>query len=1201
MGLSLRNIGKKIGDIAGGVERQVNVFDNNKTYANKQGGGADFATRYSPQHVAVAVGEGIQKTFTPLYQPIVRTIPELGGSIASPFKPDSRTPHGVLEEALFGKEPIQNIQAKVATNYKAHANLPTWQRVGLAGGEAAGSLVSDLPIPVGAGISKGVKLATKELRPAVNLIKDTPLNEIGAVGKDVKAPKVNLAPETNVAQLPITPVRGPDVAPVKVGLKTEFQKKFVDRDAVLLNQLKAIDKANPVPKNQISRVNQFMVNSNLTRGSNAVANQDLEDSPVFKAAIGGMKKKDYRAFSDYANARRELSEVDRAKATSRPVEELRATVDAGDNNPEFVKRFQSLNQHYKSLADVAHAAGIIDSDTLAHYAKNDNYVRLQRDMGDLLPSTFGKGASYNLGSTTITKKFKGSKRSALPAGEVAASYTQQVYREAAKNITATHLMDNLTAHGLATKLDNAAAARHENVVRLLRDGKQEYYKVSAPIKEAVNNINPYTMNVVMQILAAPGRVFRAGVTGLNPVFIARNLLKDQAGTAINSEHLMSTHSPKNFFGGLYGASKGVLGVNHEAEWQAFRAHYGDLTSYDLTRNAKSTKQLVNSIRGGNKVKIVQKLKSPIRTLEDVASVTEKSTRFQNFRGEYRVALKQGLPSDQAYQKAAIGAWQNSVDFARAGEWGRVLNQVLPYWNPATQGVRQMGRTFARQPIKSVFTGTAILGVPIATATAYNLSRPDLKAQYDQIPENEKDNNIVILNPDAKGGYIKVPLPPGYKDAFMPIRRALEAFNHDKPVQGQQIAQDILQTVTGPVSIQTKDQVVGSFIPQAVKPFVQQEANKDFFTSKPIVQPYIQNATDINGQPIAESKKSYQNTSGTAQLVGKKLNLSPIRLEKAVKDVGGTVGQNVLNASDNVLAAKGKIPKEQISGMSIKGGFKKSFTGNTQQFNKSEGAKYYAKVNDFSNTLTPQEKTIFNKIAPNKKNFLGDKIFQSQPLTKSSDYADLLANPSFLDKYQTFNKSQKDHDPLWDLDSKQLRAYMNAQVISKFDPGGDGTTTRQLYDTLPDDFFDKRTTYFDALKAKGVKFDDSKTSLRPGMPKDLQSFADSYAKLPYGTGARSSALRSAQGVAYIAWLDQNRIYNNQQRADLGLPPLADESSKYGSSGGGGSSGGSIYKYSVALNAGGKAKKVSVSVKGGAAPKGKKVARPKPKVSIKKSLV
>lgn len=1171
------------------------------------------------------------------------------------------------------------------------------------------------------------------------------------MGMSMKAVKDEPRPQVTAAK-PTT------VEPKKVGLATEVKRGLTDKDQVILAELRNIEKQT----GQKGLVDKFMYNSNMQRGSNATANRILQDSPNIKAAIGGLSKENYQAFSDYANARTELSTAGRGVNTSRPVSELSAIVKQGD--VAFGKRFEALNAHYKELATEAQKAGLITKETLAHYGKNNDYVRLQKDMGDLVQNGSGRGNGYSLGSTILNQGRKGSKRANLNAGEVAAEYTQQIQKEIARNRTATQLADTLEKYGQAKQLINADdvkarraafgklkelkpvrdalaqeaksttkqlralvnrnkelgpsilkkiqasgdevrknaitlandgkravnrpdskrlsravseadvneafqryldgdprlvrnmyefignkaestrvqnkldglkaqfesvkkeradiwldAKSHadktisgKNTMSVMRDGVREVYEVSPDIKQAVDNINPYHMNVVMQILAAPGRTLRAGVTGLNPVFIARNLLKDQVGSAINSDSIMRTHNPSSFFRGLFNATSDSVGLNNNPLYKDFLKHYGDQTSFDLTRNAKEASQVVNRIRGGKAVGIGQGLKSPIRSLENFASITEKSTRFQNYVGAYKKAIASGLDHTQASEKAAMQAWQNSVDFSRAGTWGRVINSVIPYWNPATQGVRQMGRTFTKHPVKSGAAAVALVGVPIATATAWNLSSPENAEIYANIPEYEKNNNLILIPPGTKqnqdGSYdvIKVPLPPGYKDAFMPIRRALEAFHNDKPLDAGKIAQDIIQTVSGPVSTQTKGAFVGSFIPQAAKPSVQWATNKDLFTGKQTVPDYVNNATDAQGNPIPENKKAQPYTSGTARIIGNLTGSSPIKVEKAIKDVAGSVGLNVLNAVDQGLARAGKIPEEQIGGMSVAEGFKRSFgqSQGIENANKTAGAKFYDKQNAFVKTLTPQEQSLFNKVSPARKNFLGEQIFESNKLTKVSDYADMIANPAFTKKFQDFQKSIDNHDPLWDLDSNQLRSYMQAQVISKNNPGGDSKTVRELYARLPQDFFSKREKYFADLKAKaqaaGRPWDDGDYKPRPKMDDNMAAWSDWYNTLPYGTGARSAALRSPEGQAYIAWLDQNRMYNNQERADLGLPPLEDPSSRYGSSGTGGGSG-SARSYAISLKARGGSVKPNVTITKGGSPRKVVAKASKPKVSIKKSLV
>lgn len=1241
------------------------------------------------------------------------------------------------------------------------------------------------------GVAKGGKVVVKN-----NTI---PLDEAGGV----RVPKVSDI---------ITPAQAEPkgkvvISPAKNGVLQEVKRGMSDQDQVILDELRNIDKNSPVPKGQLSRVDNFMYNSNMQRGSNSVANNLLETSPNVQAAIGGLSKSDAKAFSEYANARTELASAklkDKAVPgkvrVSQPMSELKAKVQAG--HEQFGERFTALNQHYKELAQVAHDAGIIDKDTLNHYVKNDNYIRLQRDMGDLLPSPHGKGNSYQLGSTTMKQRRIGSNRAALDAGDVMAERTQQIHREAAKNRTGTQLVDSLEQHGLARKLidskdvkfrqevwkfladtregkkytekllqnrskqlrsiqselnvlnkegvaeslrksapseapnigsrirvvkvyglkqgveslktrgkwnveepipaptartsltsskwinglthkttpalksfaknnkltedealvrismkkqgadaymfkgkdvvlndskvrsevknlvgkgtaegniqsasarqtrmtnqvvkntidrlfatdssklnairkkianrdpkaaqlidevtnlrgdseafrtarkqayDSAMARRdtvtkNKNTVSIFRNGAKEVYEVSPAIKEAMDNISPYHMNIVMRMLAAPGRTLRAGVTGLNPVFIARNLVKDQFGSAINSKHMLATHNPKTFFQGLFNATADAAGASKNPIYQDFLKHYGDRTSYDLTRNVKDTKAVVNRIRGGKMVGVGQTLKHPVRALENVAAITEKSTRFQNYVGEYRKAINQGLTKEAASQKAALAAWQNSVDFARAGTWGRTINTVIPYWNPATQGVRQMGRTFKDHPVKSVFAGTTLVGLPLVASTAWNISNPDTQKIWDNIPEYEKDNNIILIPPGTKqnqdGSYdvIKVPLPPGYKDVFMPLRRAFEAFHRDKPQEATKMGQDLLQAISGPVQTQTKDQFKSSFLPQAVKPLMQQDSNKDYFTGKEIVPGYINEATDANGNPIPESKKAYPHNSGTAQIIGNLTNKSPIKVEKFIKDTAGTVGLNVLNAADTALASKGVIPKDNVGGQSIPGGFKKSFasTQGIVNENRSEGAKYFEQVKQAQKGLNVNEVSAFNALHPTTKNFLGDKIYEHDAVYDPAARLDIYNRfPKVFQADKQLdqqNRSKgKPGNPLFTLESWQVKKVLEKENLPP------GATDPELSNLRKEDWYagysaDKSkffTQLSDQAKKAGKPF-GTQDNPYPATSPDLQKVMDGYNSLPKGTGARSSWIKANPGQ-WKAMQDQFAAIDNWQNVARG---------------------------------------------------------------------
>lgn len=1089
----------------------------------------------------------------------------------------------------------------------------------------------------------------------VKFLKDAQTGPEGQRGS-IKIPGKEPTPQvgkTELKQVSQTPVK-----PAKNGALQEVKQGLSDADQVILDELRSIEKQT----GQKGLVDKFMYNSNMQRGSNATANVALRTSQNLTDAIGGLSKREYADFSKYSNAKTELGSAKKGTPLSQPKEVLQTIVSQGDVAQGA--RFDALNQHYKELADFAHQNGLIDTATLNRYKADNNYIRIQRDMGDLLSVNSGKGNGYSLGSTVMSQKRIGSKRDILPAGETAATYTQQIYREAAKNRTSTQLLDSLSKNGLAEKLNSSAAARHQNVSKLLRNGKVEYYRVSPEIKQAIDNINPYSMNIVMRIAAAPGRLARAGITGLNPVFIARNLLKDQVGTAINSEHLVGTHNPRSFFSGLFHATTDAIGINHDPIYQDFLKHYGDTTSYDLTRNVKNTNQVINRIRGGKIVGVGQALKAPIRSLENIASITEKSTRFQNYRGMYKAAIKAGLAPEQASEKAAMAAWQNSVDFGRAGTWGRTINTVIPYWNPATQGVRQMGRTLSKHPIKSSVTATALIGVPLAAATAWNLSDPQTAAIYNNIPEYEKDNNLILIPPgtvqNQDGSYdvVKIPLAPGWKDVFMPVRRSMEAFAQDKPADYTKMAQDILQAVGGPVNVQSPGAFAGSFIPQVAKPFVQQAANQDLFSGNKIVPDYMQQATDAQGNPIAENKKAYNSTSGTARQVGDFFGVSPVRVEKAVKDVAGTVGLQGLNAVDTAQASMGTIPKDQIGGQSVTAGYKKSF-GSAQGIdnaNASAGSKYFDNLKIATTGLNQNEQAAFTSLHPSSKNFLGDTISEMDStynpaarLDIYNRYPKVFAADKALD--QKNREANGFGNPLFDLTPEQVKVVLEHDNLppGAKDPQLSTLYSQEWYSTYATDksqYFKNvqdsiakqltnaqtsgDTTKVASLQTSIDKF-NSPANPYPVTSPELQKAMDYYSSLPKGTGARSGWIKSNPG-AWQAMQDNFAAidnWQNNQRANRGLAATEgatgtdngytaytqSSGSSYG--GGSGKSGGSggykkadptlnAYKYAVSINAGGKApaaikaKKSSVSLRNDKV--GSKVSvKSNPKVSIRKSKV
>lgn len=1188
MGIFGLHLPKKVNQVIGGVERQLNPFDNGATYKNPKGNGQH---RSVIQQAGGLVNDAVVKPFGQFESDVANQLYNRGiAPIFSlpKFNSPQQTPGipGVIAKKSGATGTVgQTLGSGIITasnifapgEFKAaEAGLtkilpktvpnvvktvaPRVVGGGVAGGvtgaaAGAGSYVSgvdqqhpfnaaDLAKSAGKGLEYGAalgaaapaagivakeggKAAVKGAKVVVKNAKvlnenRVPLNEAGAVkvAPGAKATK----PSATASKVKVTKVD--PLAPGGIG--SQLKETMVEEDTPIIRELKNIENQT----GQKGLVDTFLYKSGLQRRSNSIGVHHFQESPNVQKAINGLDKQQLNEFNTYAAARRELANSKSGLKTSRPVSELKQTVK--DLGPAYSNRFDALNKHFVDLAGKLKAAGVIDAKKYKQFTSDKNYVRVQRNMDELINKQYGSGNSYSLGSTITSKKRTGSTREIVPTTHTALDYTQRVHNEITRNATASHLIDTLEKAGQAKRVP--ATARNRNTIRRFVNGKVQIYEVSPEIKRAVERINPFELNMLNKIVAGPGRLFRATTTGLNPVFTATNYARDQLSSSVFSTATAATHNPANIADSLYKSVRELAGGNtHDQVWQKFIAHAGDQTSYDLTRNLKGANRIVKEVQGNQVNRVGRIVLNPVRSLEDLNSVTEKATRFQNFKGVYEKAIAAGKPESAALQEATLAAWQNSVDFNRAGSWGRMLNLLIPYWNPGVQGARQLFRGLENRPGQTVGKAAAILGAPVAAATIWNTEDKNRRKIYNNIPDYEKQNNIILIPPGTKqnkdGTYDvwKLPLPPGVGQLTGPGRRAVESFVQKKPADVKGMAQDLFTAVGGPVSAESPTQFVQSFEPQIARPFINQAANKDLYTGKAIVPDYLQQESPKN--------QKYKFSSGTATIVGNKANVSPIRIEKAVKDVTGTVGLYGLNAADNALVKAGVIKPDQVGGISIKEGFARRFAKaqGIENFNKSDAAKYYDTVKKATAGLNKDEQAAFLALHPSKKSPSGKDLYTGDSVYNSAARLDIYNRyPKVFQADKKINadgvKRGAPNNPLFDLQSWQVKKVLEKQNLP---PGATDPELSKLKDQIwYQDFQAKQSKYYsdlpgyfkkqiadlrkqgdktgaDALQKSEDKFNSSDNPY-PATPSDLQKIMDTYTALPKGTGARSAWIRANPG-------------------------------------------------------------------------------------------
>ena len=708
----------------------------------------------------------------------------------------------------------------------------------------------------------------------------------------------------------------------------EIKKKFVDSTAPIED---AVNLAEKQGKYKILPKQDIRLQIDRVLKSQSLASQFAKDNGLVDAI---QKAPDLNALNQYMIAKQAVSVSGHGIETGRNLEKDRQLVQA--LGPQYDQVAQQVNQYSRKLLDYSVQNGLISKDLAQQLVqKYPDYVPLQRVFNDLEKGGSPGGLSgqiASLGSQTVVKKIKGSEREIANPIESLLLKTQDAFNQGERNKAAAQLAsykDLPGFQGLIQEVKGTSNSPH--TFSFLDNGVKRTFQTTPEIAEAAKHLNVEHMNILGKILSYPTRVLQAGATGLNIPFVIRNVLKDQLTSFVNSDKAASTSllNPVNFLRSLYSA------VSHDKLYDEVVRNAAGGTSFDIAREAPNlTVAKIRSERSAGS-KIAYTVTHPeelLRAVEDIIGRSEELGRIQNYRGMKEGLLKQGRTAQDAELLAAQAARNNTANFARRGQWGSVLNGAIPFFNAGIQGARQLVDSFQRKPVATTAKVTATVFLPIAYATFWNMSDPQRKAAYQDIPDYEKENNLIFIPPnptkDEKGRWnvIKIPIPPGLSNLGNLVRRPIEATHGLDPVKFSEIANNLFTAGTS-IDTSSPSKLLSSVTPQALKVPLEAYTNTNLFTGQKIVPDSMKNLP-----PEFQAK---DNTSGTARIIGGKIGASPLMVENAIKTGAGGLGSQLLNASDTVLNKAGVIPSNQVGGETIGQNISRSFTkaaGGVQQSN-----------------------------------------------------------------------------------------------------------------------------------------------------------------------------------------------------------------------------------------------------------------------------
>lgn len=637
--------------------------------------------------------------------------------------------------------------------------------------------------------------------------------------------------------------------------------------------------------------------------------KEVSDRPEYQAYLKKTEAKDmYEAFNTYVTAKhfleiikemnkRRIEAIDETlktatdpaiidRLTKKRTEILDGKADIKTPNtrqeyetvvkgaPAALRRSSELlRQFNENFLDLAVAGDRITAEA-ANYCKETYpyYVPVKRDFsiekGAL--SVVGQRAadSYaNIDAIYKSLSEQGSDRAVIDPILQTEKATAYLISSIESNRVAKALVELAKKEGgseLLIKVGGSGANASRNIFYVWNKGKREAWQaIPEGLYDFMANNNKASNYAVVNALSALGKLsaktLRIGVTS-SPMYALANLMKDTVFASVSSKtNLKPLFSTVE---GYMARKDKELMAKFYAEGVPFSTYVG--SNRDITNKLRKYSSKPTGYKGS---KLWQALNKVVDEGLELSNKAESAPRL----AEFKRMLERGHSLDEAGDAAR----DLTLNFARAGTWGREYNQVSAFFNAAIQGTDKVIRMFADDPKGA--TLKSIMYITVPTIILWGLNKD--QEWYRDIPYSDKMKYWYLGGTDGK--YIRIPKPDilGYVFGSV-VEQALNMGAADDTKATDGMAQFLVANTT-PGLLPT-----GFILPFEVA------FNIDTYRGRPIVSERYQKK---------EAPDQYNlYTSEVSKGIGQVTGWSPMKIDHVLKGQTGTVGQQLLDIADLML-------------------------------------------------------------------------------------------------------------------------------------------------------------------------------------------------------------------------------------------------------------------------------------------------------------
>ena len=576
-------------------------------------------------------------------------------------------------------------------------------------------------------------------------------------------------------------------------------------------------------------------------------------------------------------------------------------VAAYNASPELQEMSRIMDEPRIALVNQLEASGRLTAEDAQFYREALNYVPFDRIQSGEFDQKFtsrkrmtGRGVSQ-LGKLP---ELIGSEE--RPVGNVFDNYFKTMgwmVQQFAKQNANTELMLAMSSVKLATPLGDTEKSPTGYSIMVYRDGFPKNFSVPTKYDQAAFADEPRIIPSYVRFMSRFSKTLRLLVTA-NPAFALSQVVQDVQGALLTS----GVRDPLPF-------TMAVLGNFAKLSWHEIKGLSSDLTGqdsrlHDIEREFGRTGLAgavdftaptpATNILYDLGLRKRSKLSAIVNRLERITQASDIAVR----KAVYDFTLEQ--TKSTAYplgdKLLANTRARELINFHRRGTSGTMQDLIMtvPFLNATAQGMDLLYRAatgvdnasgLQKMEARKMFLKHVAVYAGAALAYAMAKAGDD---EYEKLDRRTRDNNWIL------GDGVKIAIRGDIAVVKVAIENAIGYYRRQGTPEEQLASEMVLSTLQ-----YAREQYVGriNVIPTAIRPVVENLFNYSTLTGRPLEGTYQQG--------ILPSERVSKGTSELAKsvaeyLAGNGVEISPIKIDNALKGYFGTSAASVIMLTDAML-------------------------------------------------------------------------------------------------------------------------------------------------------------------------------------------------------------------------------------------------------------------------------------------------------------